>query len=282
VLELIIQEIEKRKIGRGSTKPWLRYRLSQIDYKCLQKEYQKDWLKLRYVAIGSKHNSLTLKLRSDYFPSASLFVLRMPGLLHEQLADDIVYEIRQQLRSIARTAGPAAEFAQRIRSTGSLTITSDDPRCGPHELNALFKHIDAKYTGVVMTFFLSIGGTIRHSYVQADQLAVTRVALPLGLATQPWSTYIGYPRLHHLANRNCHRPYSNNSIVNLPSHFWRRLNSISTGYRSVIFAEEARFATSRSRLYPWIKWQHSCHGRSRHRLQRQEGYFVDMVASNSS
>jgi hypothetical protein len=53
VLEEIIQEIENRKIGRGSTKTWLRFRLSPIDYKHLQKRYQEDWFfqeKLRYVA----------------------------------------------------------------------------------------------------------------------------------------------------------------------------------------------------------------------------------------
>jgi hypothetical protein len=95
VLEERIQDIENRKICRGSTKPWLRFKLSQIDYKCLQKEYQEDWFvqeKLRYVAAlkVSAPSSLTLKLRSDYFPSASLFVLRMPCLLHEQLGGRLV------------------------------------------------------------------------------------------------------------------------------------------------------------------------------------------------
>jgi len=74
----------------------------------------------------------------------------MPSRLHEQLAADVVDEIRHQLRSIASGASPAAEFAQRIKSTGSLTLTFDDPQYGKHEPDASFTHIDARYPGIVI------------------------------------------------------------------------------------------------------------------------------------
>jgi hypothetical protein len=95
-------------------------------------------------------NLLTLKLRSDYFPSASLFVLRMPSLLHKQLAWKIGAAIQQQLLSIANGTGPAAQFAQNIGPTGSATLTFDDPQYGKHEPDASFKHGDARYPGVVI------------------------------------------------------------------------------------------------------------------------------------
>jgi hypothetical protein len=148
-LEDIIQEIENRKFGRErSTNPWLRFNLSGSDYEYLQQRYQEDGF--RYVALRIEYDSLTLKLRSDYFPSACLFVLRMPSRLHEQLAWKIGAEILQQLLSIANGTGPAAQFAQNIEPTGSLTLTFDDPQYGKHEPDASFTHIDAKYPGVVI------------------------------------------------------------------------------------------------------------------------------------
>jgi hypothetical protein len=95
-------------------------------------------------------NLLTLKLRSDYFPSASLFVLRMPSRLHEQLGREISGDIERQLLSIANGTGPAAQFAQNIKPTGSLTLTFDDPQYGKHEPDASFTHSDAQYPGVVI------------------------------------------------------------------------------------------------------------------------------------
>ena len=43
VVEDITKEIEKRKVGSGfSTNPWLRFKLSPIDYECWQQQYQED------------------------------------------------------------------------------------------------------------------------------------------------------------------------------------------------------------------------------------------------
>ena len=58
--------------------------------------------------------------------------------------------IERQLHSIANGAGPAANFTQSIRPTGSVTITFDDPQYSKHEPDASFKHIDAEYPGVVI------------------------------------------------------------------------------------------------------------------------------------
>jgi hypothetical protein len=137
VVDAIDREIKGREIGRGfSSIPWLRFKLSTDDYKLWQQHHLDD----QFVKY---------KLRYDYFPSASLFVLRMPRRLHEQLAEDIVDEIKQQLRSIASGASPAAKFAKNIRSTGSTTLKFDD-QYGKHDPDASFTHIDAKYPGVVI------------------------------------------------------------------------------------------------------------------------------------
>ena len=69
------------KIGYGSsTNPWLRFELSQMEYKHWQHRYQNDGF--------VKH-----KLRYDYFPSAGLIIQRMPTVLHDQLASSFIRNI---------------------------------------------------------------------------------------------------------------------------------------------------------------------------------------------
>ncbi len=86
----------------------------------------------------------------DYFPSASLFVLRMPSVLHEEFKSSIVDDIVQQLRSVAEGTGRASEFARRIKHGGSATITFDDLGYGRHEPDALFRHREAQFPGVII------------------------------------------------------------------------------------------------------------------------------------
>jgi hypothetical protein len=137
VLEGLTQEIENRKVGCGcSDNPWLRFELSEAAYKHWLQQHQQD----RFV----KH-----KLRYDYFASASLFVLRMPTVLHEDLALSIVLDVTRQLSSIASGAGPVADFAKSIRPTGSGKITFDDSS-STHNPDASFKHVQARYPGVVV------------------------------------------------------------------------------------------------------------------------------------
>jgi hypothetical protein len=71
-------EIENRKTGRGySSNPWLRFELSPIEYEHWRNRHLDDPF-------------VEYKLRYDYFPFASLFVLRIPRRLHDRLAASIV------------------------------------------------------------------------------------------------------------------------------------------------------------------------------------------------
>lgn len=132
--EQIIQEIEDRKNGRGcSTGHWQRYKLSPAEYKYVEQRLQ-----------------IEDKVRFDYFPSASLFVLRMPSVLHEEFKSSIVDDIVQQLRSIAKEKGPASEFARRIKHGGSATITFSDSEYGRHEPDDLFRYYQAQFPNVIL------------------------------------------------------------------------------------------------------------------------------------
>jgi hypothetical protein len=133
VVDDIDQEIENRKRGRGSSNPWLRFKLSPTEYKHWQK----------------RHQFVEYKFRYDYFPSASLFVLRMPTSLHEVLARKIDDEIGKQLRRIASRPGPTAKFAENILSLGSTTLIFDDD-FGKHDPDASFGLLGAQYPGVII------------------------------------------------------------------------------------------------------------------------------------
>jgi hypothetical protein len=97
-----------------------------------------------------EHKTLTSIFRSDYFPSADLFVLRMPSYLHETIVASVVEDIGMQLRARASGSGPVAEFTRMIRSNGSASITFADPKFGRHDPDASFKHLSARYPGVVI------------------------------------------------------------------------------------------------------------------------------------
>lgn len=77
--------------------------------------------------------------RSNYFPSATLSVLRMPSLLHEAITSSIFDDMKRQLDSMSKGAGSAAAFARSIRCTWSATITFDDPDFGKYEPDASFR-----------------------------------------------------------------------------------------------------------------------------------------------
>jgi hypothetical protein len=71
----------------------------------------------------------------------------MPTLLHDQFIEDVVDEIKAQLRSIQ---GASAAFAKEIRSPGSATIKFRDQEYGKHDPDAQFRHPKAQYPGVVI------------------------------------------------------------------------------------------------------------------------------------
>jgi hypothetical protein len=101
--------------------------------------------------------------RSDYFPSADLFVLRMPSLLHESITSSIVDNIKRQLDSISKGAGSAADFARSIRYTGSATIMFDDTNYGKHEPDASFRPRGAMFPSVVLEDHIRRKGEIYHA-----------------------------------------------------------------------------------------------------------------------
>jgi hypothetical protein len=71
----------------------------------------------------------------------------MPRLLHDQLAASIVTNLQRQFDSIASGVGPAATFAENILNTNSATI---EFIVSSHSPDASFKHVQAKYPGLVM------------------------------------------------------------------------------------------------------------------------------------
>jgi hypothetical protein len=99
---------------------------------------------------GAKYNLLTLRLRYDYFPSVCRFVLRMPSLLQNQLVGSVTDNLGRQLWSIASKTGPATTFAQETKNTLSITIEFTGSAAPKHSPDGSFKHVEAKYPGVVI------------------------------------------------------------------------------------------------------------------------------------
>jgi hypothetical protein len=121
--------------------------------------------------------------RHDYFPSAKLLVLRMPGLLHESLASYITQEILRQLNTIAQSESPSAEFARDIENNASAEINFADTEYGSHQPDASFQHFEAQYPGVILEL----------SYSQKKK-DLSRLA----------NEYISWVRCRH-SRRNWHR-----------------------------------------------------------------------------
>ncbi|RDL33125.1 Uncharacterized protein BP5553_08564 [Venustampulla echinocandica] len=138
----VISEIRRRKHGHSlSGKPWHRFVLDAHQYKDLQRHLQLD---------SSLWDYFVHKLRHDYFPSAKLLILRMPGLLHESLASYVTQEITLQLRAIAQSDSPSAEFAGDIDNNASAEINFTDAEYGSHQPDASFQHFNAQYPGVII------------------------------------------------------------------------------------------------------------------------------------
>jgi hypothetical protein len=74
----------------------------------------------------------------------------MPRQLHDQLAGSVTDDLGRQLWSIASKTGPAATFAQEIMNSLSAIIEFTGSSAPKHSPDGSFKHIEAKYPGVVM------------------------------------------------------------------------------------------------------------------------------------
>ena len=74
----------------------------------------------------------------------------MPSLLHEAIKAKIVRDIESQFLSISNGVNPASAFAKSIEHGGSASINLSDPEYGKHEPDALFRHRQAQYPGVIL------------------------------------------------------------------------------------------------------------------------------------
>jgi hypothetical protein len=102
------------------------------------------------IAIKALFDSLTLRHRYDYFPSIKQFVLRMPTAIHEIVIRRVAREIILQLNSIAARNDASGEFAGNIEDSGSTRLTFPGSDYGPHDPDASFRHLGARYPGVII------------------------------------------------------------------------------------------------------------------------------------
>jgi hypothetical protein len=75
----------------------------------------------------------------------------MPTEIHERFIDKVEDDIRSQLKIIQKGLGKKAKFAQKAhpaRSTHIRLGTSTSSK-SKYELDALFRHKDAEYLGIV-------------------------------------------------------------------------------------------------------------------------------------
>jgi hypothetical protein len=74
----------------------------------------------------------------------------MPTRLHEWVISSVVKGLQRQLRNLEGGRNPSADFAQAVDARGSPTLTFSDPGYGRHDPDAQFRHLGAKYPGVVI------------------------------------------------------------------------------------------------------------------------------------
>ncbi|KAH8809120.1 hypothetical protein F5884DRAFT_883065 [Xylogone sp. PMI_703] len=102
---------------------------------------------LRKVDLWDHH---VHKVRHDYFPSAKLYVLRLPGTLHQSLVSYITQEILRQLSLIVLSGSSSAIFAANLENSASAEIEFEDTEYGSHQPDASFQHFEAQYPGVIV------------------------------------------------------------------------------------------------------------------------------------
>ncbi|SLM38646.1 hypothetical protein LPUS_08928 [Lasallia pustulata] len=138
----ILQVIKGRKNGSLLlTEEWASYSLTSSQYEELQRELEKD-KSLLYFVQG--------KLRYDFFPWASKFVIRMLTLIHQLFLTKVVREITRQLETIALGDSPSSRFAQDIEYGASTTIDLSKAGYGRHDPDGQFQHLDTYFPGVVV------------------------------------------------------------------------------------------------------------------------------------
>ncbi|KFY05437.1 hypothetical protein V491_09128 [Pseudogymnoascus sp. VKM F-3775] len=142
IIPQILAAVRRHRDGHSLSagKHWLRFSLDVYEYGDLESQ-------LRKVNLWDHYEH---KLRHDYFPSANIFVLRMPGSLHESFLYYITKDFLRQLDIIAQSDSPSAVFAGDIENSASAEINFEDPEYGPHQPDASFQHPEAQYPGVIL------------------------------------------------------------------------------------------------------------------------------------
>ncbi|KAH8726369.1 hypothetical protein GQ44DRAFT_758681 [Phaeosphaeriaceae sp. PMI808] len=140
----ILEVIGRRKAGRRlpTSEHWLRFPLNRDQYEDLHRQLRE----------GDLWGYYEDKIRHDYFPLAELFVIRMPGTLHEFVGSIITREFIRQLDAIAHSSSLGAVFAENVEGGGSAEIKfkGNENENGPHQPDASFQHIEAQYPGVIL------------------------------------------------------------------------------------------------------------------------------------
>ncbi|MCJ1469037.1 hypothetical protein MMC07_007669 [Pseudocyphellaria aurata] len=140
----ILAAIKRRKNGchrlPADEINWRRFSVDIHDYRDFERQ-------LRKADLWGYFDD---KVRHDYFPSAELFVLRMPSAVHDNLAFYITQEILHQSRTIAQSGSPSAIFARGIETNSTSTFKFYDQEYGPHSPDASYAHRKARFSSVIL------------------------------------------------------------------------------------------------------------------------------------
>ncbi|KIY01894.1 uncharacterized protein Z520_02032 [Fonsecaea multimorphosa CBS 102226] len=136
-LPLICEEIERYIRGHSPYADlWLRYYLSPDDLSALQK-------------LIRENSHWGDKLRYDYFPRTSLFVLRMAASSqHESLQEGFCEFVKRELRRLYSGDLARETFVDQIHNECHTAIR--EGKIGSHSPDAQFGHEQAQYPGVVL------------------------------------------------------------------------------------------------------------------------------------
>ncbi|CZR64903.1 uncharacterized protein PAC_14803 [Phialocephala subalpina] len=131
--------------GAPPRSPWTACKLSSEEYEELLDQLKHDELLGGFVAD---------KVRYDYDPIQSKFILRMPTILHDTFISRLVTEIEKTLERLADIEIEARPFIEGIKPVSGVLnfpIGDDDQQQNiRHEPDIRFQHKDAAWPGVVI------------------------------------------------------------------------------------------------------------------------------------
>jgi hypothetical protein len=132
--------------GHSSSSPWCRFTLRPQEYLQLLTE----------ITSNEPPHRFWVHKRHNYFPSRSLFILRMLTPLHKQFTQSVISEIILHLKQLTTilSSPTATEFVKKIASCGSITARFDDYEYGNYEPDGSFQHDDATFPGILLEVLL--------------------------------------------------------------------------------------------------------------------------------